>query len=239
MEDEQEAIGESLRALTQFFVNDGTLGDTLLRVSEMACEFTPAKYAGITLMVEGSPRTGVFTNAEAPEIDEAQYKSGEGPCMYAFRDQVPYRIDSTLEDTRWPEFARRAAAHGILSTLSVPMAARGRNLGALNLYSETAYAFTEAHERTVRVFADQASIALANAQVYWDARQLNENLTQAIESRETISQAVGILIAVGGRTPEAAFQVLVQASQRENRKVRDIAEEIVARTVQRRVDPNT
>ena len=239
MKDEQEAVGESMRALTQFFVNDGTLGDTLLRVSEMACEFTPAKYAGITLMVEGSPRTGVFTNAEAPEIDEAQYRSGEGPCMYAFRDQVPYRIDSTVEDARWPEFSRRAAAHGILSTLSVPLAAHGRNLGALNLYSEMANAFTEAHERTVRMFADQACIALANAQVYWDARQLNENLTQAIESRETISQAVGILIAAGGRAPEAAFQVLVNASQRENRKVRDIADEIVARTIERRLDPNT
>jgi len=239
MADEEEAVGESLRVLTQFFVNDGTLGDTLLRVSEMACEFTPAKYAGITLMVEGSPRTGVFTNAEAPEIDKAQYESGEEPCMYAFRDQEPYRIDSTLADARWPEFSRRAAAHGILSTLSVPLAARGRNLGALNLSSETENAFTEAHGRTVRMFADQACIALANAQVYWDARQLNENLTQAIESRETINQAVGILIAAGGRTPKAAFQALVNASQRENRKVRDIAEEIVARTIERRLDPNT
>ena len=36
MEEKYEAMQESLRALTQFFVNDGTLGDTLLRVSEMA-----------------------------------------------------------------------------------------------------------------------------------------------------------------------------------------------------------
>ena len=62
----------------------------------MACAFTPAKYAGITMLVEGSPRTGVFTNPEAPEVDEAQYRNGEGPCMYAFRDQVTYRIDSTV-----------------------------------------------------------------------------------------------------------------------------------------------
>jgi GAF domain-containing protein len=233
MQDEQRAIEESLRALTQFFVNDGTLGDTLLRVSEMACQITPAKYAGITMMVEGSPKTGVFTHPDAPEIDEAQYRSGEGPCMYAFRDQRTYRIDSTLEDARWPEFAQLAAAHGIRSTLSMPMAARGTNLGALNLYAEPLAAFTDAHERSLRVFADQASIALANAQVYWDARQLSENLSQAIESRETISQAVGILIAVGGRSPEEAFQILVNASQRENRKVRDIAQDIVNRTIER------
>ncbi len=104
----------------------------------------------------------------------------------------------------------------------------------MNLYSESENAFTATHEASVRVFADQACIVLANAQVYWDARQLSENLSQAIETRETISQAVGILIAAGGRTPTEAFQILVNASQRENRKVRDIAEEIVERTVQRR-----
>jgi GAF domain-containing protein len=224
---------ESLRALTQFFVNDGTLEDTLLRVSQMACEITPAKYAGITMMVEGSVKTAVFTHPDAPEIDEAQYRTGKGPCMDAFHDQQTFRIDSTLEDDRWPEFARVAAAHGIRSTLSVPLAARNQKLGALNLYADTVGAFTEAHERSVLLFADQASIALANAQVYWDARQLGENLSQAIVSRETISHAVGILIAIGGRSPDEAFQILVSASQRENRKVREIAQEIVNRTIER------
>ena len=135
MENEQEAIRESSRALTQFFVNDGTLGDTLHRVSEMACSITPATYAGITLMVEGAPRTGVFTNPDALEIDEAQYRSGEGPCMYAFRNQQLYRIDDTASDSRWPDFAAAALSHGIHATLSVPLAARGAGIGALNLYA--------------------------------------------------------------------------------------------------------
>jgi len=236
MKDEEVAVRESVRALAQFFVNDGTLGETLQWVCELACAMTPAKYAGITMIVDGSPRTAVFTHADAQEIDATQYHSGEGPCMYAFRDQKIYRIDSVIDDPRWPAFSATAAAHGIGSTLSVPLAARGRALGALNLYADTPNAFTEAHERSASLFADQASIALSNAQVYWDSRQLNENLTQAIESRETIGQAVGILMAAGGRTPDAAFQILASASQRENRKVRDIAEEIVARTVERRTE---
>jgi GAF domain-containing protein len=156
--------------------------------------------------------------------------------MYAFRDQELYRIDSTIQDQRWPDFCQSAAAHGIYSTLSVPLAARGKSLGALNLYAEAEGAFTLDHEKNVRLFADQACIVLANAQVYWDARQLSENLKQAIESRETISQAVGILIAAGGQTPDDAFQVLVNASQRENRKMREIAQEIVARTVKRQTE---
>jgi GAF domain-containing protein len=233
MSNEEDAVRGSLRALAQFFINDGTLGDTLRRVCELACTITPAKYAGITMIVEGNPRTGVFTHEDAPEIDAAQYDLGEGPCMYAFRDQLIYRIDATADDARWPEFARTAADHGIGSVLSVPLAARGESLGALNLYAEKASSFTAGHEESLTLFADQASIALANAQVYWDSRQLSENLTQAIESRETIGQAVGILMAVGGRSPDAAFQILANASQRENRKVRDIAQEIVDRTVER------
>jgi GAF domain-containing protein len=233
MENEEQAIRESLRALTQFFVNDGTLGDTLLRVCEMACAITPASYAGITLLVDGAPRTGVFTHSDAPEIDEAQYRTGEGPCVYAFRDQLIYRIEDTRTETRWPEFAAAALAHGIHATLSVPLSARTVSIGALNLYAEEHEAFTEAHEKGVLVFAQQASIALANAQVYWDARELSENLTVAIKTRETISQAVGILMANGGRTPDEAFAILASASQRENRKVRDIAADVVTRTVER------
>jgi GAF domain-containing protein len=233
MENEEGAIRESLRALTQFFVNDGTLGDTLLRVSEMACSITPATCAGITLLVDGVARTGVFTHPDAPEIDEAQYRSGEGPCMYAFHNQKTYRIDDTASDTRWPEFAAAALGHGIYATLSVPLAARGAAIGALNLYAAEVGAFTGAHEEAVQVFAGQASIALANAQVYWDARELSENLSEAIKTREVISQAVGILMVTSGRTPDDAFQILASASQRENRKVRDIAAEVVNRTVQR------
>ena len=52
-------------------------------------------------------------------------------------------------------------------------------------------------------------------------------------ARESIDHAVGIVMSHGGRTPKDAFEILVRASQRENRKLREIAEEIVARTIER------
>lgn len=225
--------GDGFGALSQFFVNDGTLGDTLVRVSELACQVLTADFAGITLLVDGKPSTGVFTDPEAPEIDEAQYSSGQGPCLDAFHHQRVNRIDSTVDDQRWPEFAKMALAHGILATLSVPVTARGESLGALNLYSHTASAFDDHSIDRVETFARQAAIVLANSQVYWDARQLHENLEQAMATRATIDYAIGIVMAGGGRSPDEAFQVLVRASQRENRKLRTIAEEIVRGARQR------
>jgi GAF domain-containing protein len=202
-------------------------------VAQLACEAVePADLAGLTLLVEGKLATGVFTDPEAPEIDTAQYESGHGPCLDAFRYQQVYRIDSTADERRWPEFANLAAAHGVMATVSVPVTARGESLGALNFYSRTG-PFDDGHAYEAELFAQQAAIVLANAQVYWDARQLGENLQQAMRSRSVIDQAIGILLTDGGRTPDDAFQLLVRASQRENRKLRDVAAEMVDRAVQR------
>jgi GAF domain-containing protein len=227
------AQSDALGALSQFFISDGTLGDTLLRVAQLACEAVgPAGLAGLTLLVDGKPATGVFTDPEAPQIDAAQYESGHGPCLDAFRHQQVYRIDSTAGERRWPEFAGLAAAHGIVATASIPVTARGESLGALNFYSRTG-PFDDSCTWQAELFAQQAAIVLSNAQVYWDARQLGENLQQALRSRSVIDQAIGILLAGGGRTPEEAFQLLVRASQRENRKLRDVAAEMVDRAARR------
>jgi GAF domain-containing protein len=222
-------VDDAFGALAQFFVHDGTLGDTLLHVAEVACKAGPADMAGITMLVDGVPSTGVFTDSEAPEIDKAQYESEQGPCLDAFRNQSVYRIESTAADTRWPEFARTAADHGIKSTLSLPITARDESLGALNLYSRTEAAFHDADVERMTTFATHSAFVLTNAQVYWDARHLNENLNQAMQSRATIDHAVGIVMATGGKNSQQAFQVLVKASQRQNRKLREIATEIVAR----------
>jgi GAF domain-containing protein len=230
--DRPAGIAAGLQALSEFFVDEGTLGDTLLRVAWLACRVTAADLAGMTLLMDGKPATGVFTDPATPEIDAAQYEAGRGPCLDAFRDQKAYRIDSIAADDRWPEFTRDAARHGVTATLSLPLSARGESMGALNLYSRSR-AFDDAAAEAVEVFARQAAIVLANAQVYWEARQLGENLREALRSRASIDQAIGIVMADGGRTPEQAFQLLVKVSQRENRKLRDVAAELIDRAAAR------
>ncbi len=126
---------DAFGALAQFFVHDGTLGDTLLHVAQSACQAGPADMAGITMLVDRVPSTGVFTDSEAPEIDKAQYESGQGPYLDAFRTQRVYRIESTATDVRWPRFARGAADHGIKSTLSLPISSGGTG-GVESLFTD-------------------------------------------------------------------------------------------------------
>ena len=227
-----QPLTESLAALSRFFVGDGTLEETLLRVCQLCTDAVPAAaLVGVTMLVEGRPRTAVFTDETAPEVDQAQYDTGDGPCLDAFRDQQIHEIESTREEGPWPAFRAAAAAHGIGSTLSFPLVLDKQSIGAMNLYAAQEHAFTDGDRDRGSPFAAQAAIVLANAQAYWDARTLTERLGEAMKSRAVIEQAKGILMAAQRCNEDQAFELLVLASQRENTKLRDIAARIVANAV--------
>ena len=227
---------EAVASLTRYFVGNQTLGDTLHEVADLTTLAVPvADHVGITLLVDGKLATSVFTHPEVPEIDRAQYRTGDGPCVEAYRTGVPFVIDSTRVPGPWQEFRESAERHGVLSTLSLPLIADQGPIGALNLYAEIEHAFDDENRRVAQLFASQAAFVLANAQAYWDARSLSENLTQAMLSRAVIEQAKGIIMASMGCGPEEAWQLLKTQSQAQNIKLRDIADEIV-RNVKRQ-DP--
>lgn len=229
----QDASALALRALSQFLVAETSLADTLLKVSQITADALPnAAMAGITLMgQDGHPVTGVFTDPEAPEIDASQYSSGRGPCLDSWRRREVVRIDDvgTAAD-RYPEFVEAARSHGVASTLSLPLIAGAEAVGALNLYARSTTGFDGTDEKVGSMLAGAAAIVLANADAYWRAAELGEQLTQAIQSRAVIEQAKGVLMARSPKlSADDAFELLRKASQRENVKLRDIAQRIVDR----------
>ncbi|CAN5157985.1 GAF and ANTAR domain-containing protein [soil metagenome] len=226
---EQSPVNESFAAMSRFFVGDGTVSETLTRIAELARDACPpATEVGIMLLVEGRVRTAVFTDEAVPEVDQAQYDTGEGPCLDAFRDTQPYKIDSTLDDGRWQAFRDRCVEHGILSTLSLPMIVNHQAIGALNLLARSERAFSDDDQELASRFAAQAAIVAANTQAYWDAHQLSIDLNEAMKSRAVIEQAKGMLMASQQCGADQAFELLVRASQRENVKLREIAARIVS-----------
>lgn len=231
MADQPDHLIEGISELSRLLINEEALDDTLQRVAELACRnLGGADVAGVTLMRDGSPTTAVYTDPASPEIDSAQYETGIGPCLDAYRHQAVFRIDSTSEDERWPPFSEAAAEHGMMSTMSLPLSVRGSGIGALNLYSTRQAAFSGQDETLGMMFADQASVAMANAQLYDTAYRITQQLQEALTSRAVIDQAKGILMAEHHVTANEAFELLRRSSQRENRKLRDIAQGIVDST---------
>jgi GAF domain-containing protein len=233
MADYPDHLSEGIAELSRLLVNEESVDDTLQRVADLACQHVGgADVAGVTLMRDGKPSTTVYTDPTSPQIDSAQYETGVGPCLDAFRHQKVFHIHSTCEDENWPAFSQAAAEHGICSTMSLPLAVRGTGIGALNLYARKPAAFWEESEQVGMLFAAQASVALANAQLYDSAYRMTQQLQEALTSRAVIDQAKGMLMARNGVSADEAFTVLRTTSQRENRKLRDLAQEMVDRARQ-------
>jgi GAF domain-containing protein len=138
-------------------------------------------------------------------------------------------ITDTRTDSRWRDYTRRAAQHGNLSSLSVPLVIDEdeRVSGALNLYAREPDAFDEDSRSAAMAFGPYAAVAAGNLYAYQSARNKADNLQAALESRAVIDQAKGVLIERYKLTSDQAFQLLAQASMNANRKVRDVADHLV------------
>lgn len=228
MNDDPEALENAVRILSRLLLSEETLEATHGRVAGLACRTLPAcDLASVTMINDGRPSTPVQTDPLAADLDSAQYRSRRGPCLEAYSNRSVVREKISENDDRWPEFTEVATKAGVRSVLAVPLVAQGQPLGALNLYSKSDGGYDEADEETAVLFSEQAAVACANAEVYWRTYTLTGHLREALESRDVIGQAKGIVMARRGCTPEAAFEALRKVSQQRNIKLRDIAEQVV------------
>jgi GAF domain-containing protein len=221
-------LENAVRSLSRLLLSEETLEATHGRVASLACRtLPPCDLASVTMINDGRPSTPVHTDPLAGDLDSVQYRSQRGPCLEAYQAGKVVREKISQNDDRWPEFSTIAANAGVHSVLAVPLVAAEQPFGALNLYSKSPGGYDEAAEETAVLFSEQAAVACANAEVYWRTYTLTEHLREALESRDVIGQAKGILMARHALTPDAAFEALRKASQHRNIKLRDIAEQVV------------
>jgi GAF domain-containing protein len=231
-----EALSASIDVLTNFIVGELTMGDTLRQIAYLGEAAIPgADLTGLTLLTkDGRPTTAVCTDPQTAAVDEMQYVHDDGPCLAAFREMRVVSVPHMATEVRWPHVAGFATEQGVRSSLSAPLIVRDSGIGALNFYSRSENAFTEEDGETAELFGLHAAVVLANAEAYWSAYELSQQLQQAMVSRASIEQAKGVLIEQSGVSSDEAFELLKRASQRENRKLRDIADEMVRRAQERR-----
>lgn len=218
------------RLVRTVVTGETSLRDALHQVAGMGCGLIHGcAAASITLIVDGRPTSVACTDDVAADLDAAQYDAQVGPCLLAIEETRTVRVDDPVDPSWPPELVKAASAAGISSSLSTPLVLGSETLGGLNLYGELPSSFDEEDEAALTMFASYASAVVANVNAYWDAKETTERLSAALASRAVIEQAKGILIARESMTADAAFDVLRRASQRENRKLRVIAQEIVHR----------
>jgi GAF domain-containing protein len=229
-------VQELLRSLSRVVLAGRELDEVLTEIVHIASSGIPgAESTSITLLRGDKAFTAAHAGELALVADEMQYERGYGPCMDAGRGNVVLRVDDMRTETRWPDYSAKVLEVGVRSSLSVPLPYQGTSIGALNVYSTEvgAFASEEALAAGVEV-AEAVAVAIANADAHADLVDQAHNMRRAMESRAVIEQAKGVLMAQRGVDAQQAFDMLRDASQRYNRKLRDIAVGIVASTQGRR-----
>jgi GAF domain-containing protein len=230
-------LSVSLTALGQFVLTEQSLAESLQRVAELSVRAVyGADGAGVTWVVEGRPTTVTAAGDFVRRIDEIQYTLGEGPCLESYSTQQMVLCEDLVHETRWPRFKAAALGHGLRGMVAAPLSVRSTHFGALNIYALQARVLDDTAIETAALFAEQASIVLANADAFTRARQAALNLGEALTSRAVIDMAKGIVMAREHCTAEEAFDHLRAMSQTRHRKLREIAADLVD-SVSRQDDP--
>jgi GAF domain-containing protein len=200
--------------------NAGALEVTRLIVEGAVKLIPAADYAAVRRMSGGRRlRMDFATEDQLPgQLMELQNELGEGPCLDALSTGELIRVDDVTTESRWPRFSSAAAGLGVVGLLSVPMELRDHTLGCLALVGTTS-AFDDEAVSMAGIFAVHAGIALSGA-----IRQ--ESLTAAINNREIIGQAKGILMERFRMTEDLAFAALVKVSADNNIKLRTVCAEL-------------
>ncbi|UKO89774.1 GAF and ANTAR domain-containing protein [Rhodococcus erythropolis] len=156
-------------------------------------------------------------------FDALQHHYGEGPCFDAIWTHQTVRIDDVGSEARWPRLMAAALEQTpVRSTLAIQLYTDGQELGALNLFSDTAGGIDDETEEQAFNLATHAAIALSSA-------RRGEQFSSALASRDLIGQAKGMIMERFDLDAIAAFRLIRTLSQEMNVPVIEVARRLALR----------
>lgn len=188
-----------------------------------------ANGSGLMVVDEGAALREVAASDEPGRVLELlQQEIGEGPCTQTLIDDAVVMTSDVRTDERWPNLAPRMEGVGVVAVLGVPTHLAGSAVGALNVYRDDVYDWTEDDVERLQTYNRllERLIALAVAAERRD--ELVQQLQQALDSRVVIERATGLLMGRHDLAAVEAFDRLRRAARSQRRRVYDVAADLLA-----------
>ncbi len=221
--------------MSGLLLSEETLATALGLIGTLVQEVTPgAVGAGVSIVDAAGRRSSGSTDRRVERADALQYELDEGPCLAAAEERSLVRVDDLRADPRWPRWAAAAAALGLRSSLSAPMVAGDRTLGALKVYGDEPGVFSDRAAQLVTLAAAQAALLVTHVTARERARRASDELRATLSGRDLVNTAKGVLMARHGVGEEAALALLVSRAGTETGSVLETARAVVEAAVRRR-----
>jgi GAF domain-containing protein len=230
----EAVLARAFVRLADTLASDFDVVDFLQSLSTDSVEILGAEAAGVML---ADPRGGLRLIASSDErmrlLELFELQGAQGPCLDAFSSGRPVQASAADSRVRWPVFAPEASDAGFQMICAVPLRVRTDVIGALNLFRASDEPFTDAEMEIAQAMAEMAAIGLIQERALRERSLLAEQLQAALNSRVVIEQAKGMLAEYLTMNVDHAFKLLRSYARDHNRKLSEVAGDIVNRKVSR------
>lgn len=208
---------------------DDDVAEVLHRLADHAVEVLGLAGAGVLLRSSDGPLESLTaTDGRASRVGQAWAGLEDGPCFHAFRSARPIAVSDIESDDRWADQRESMTAVGYRAVASVPMPVGRTPIGVVNLYETEPCAWDGECLDVARLFGDMAGGYVLMARSLADSRTLSEQLQHALDSRVVVEQAKGMLSARLGIDVDEAFERMRAHARSHRKRVRDVADAVVA-----------
>ena len=195
--------------------------DLAVRMAELARATAPPRNIDEVLAGKGGKFESLFGTSDLIyKLDELQEQCNEGPCITAAVDELIVRTGDFSQERRWPKYSHAISGLGVRSGLSFKLYTGAQTAGALNLFGLQPHAFNGASEAIGPVLGAPGAAAIL-------ARRHGEQLESALNTRDTIGQAKGVIMERYSVDAMRAFEMLRELSQTTNTRLVDIANRVI------------
>lgn len=191
----------------------------------------------VTVALSASPRETVYaSNRAAADLEELTTTLGEGPGVDALSNGPAFAADLTdaYYHTRWPAFTPAAINSGVRAAFALPMWVGGIRLGVMDLYRATPGGLDHDQRTDVLLLADTACALLLDT----TPPGMGHRPESAGLHHPEVHQATGMIIAQLGVTAAVALIRLRAYAYTHERRLRDVAADVVARRLRFHHDPD-
>jgi hypothetical protein len=226
-------------AFAAAMVEVAPLGARRGRLCAACLAVLPVDGAAVVVMPRPAHRELVCASDDTVQrLEELQVALGEGPSVEAFDSGGPVLVGdlATPDATLWPMFGAAAAATSFGAMFAFPLQVGAIRVGAMDLYRrEAGLLGGDDLAAALRVAEMVMSTLLASADDDGDPAPPDRLLEHSSLSRE-INQATGMMLVQLGVPAEEAYVRLRAFAFSHNRRIGDVARDVVARRL--RFDPD-
>ena len=228
----EAVLARAFVRLADTLASDFDIVDFLHGLSEDSVEILRAEAAGVMLAdARGGLRLIASSDERMRLLELFELQGAQGPCLDAFSSGRAVQASAADSRARWPVFAPRASGSGFQMMCAVPLRVRTDVIGALNLFRASDEPFTGAEMEIAQAMAEMAAIGLIQERALRERNLLATQLQAALNSRVIIEQAKGMIAEYLTMTVDDAFTVLRSYARYHNRKLSEVAGDVVDRRI--------